>query len=72
MPESNFYMDAATKAAEAEKAGEFSYASQLWESASYAALSGSNPRWSQARADLCQDQQRMMRTLSWESEAING
>ncbi|EMK3377086.1 ANR family transcriptional regulator, partial [Vibrio parahaemolyticus] len=47
MPESSFYMDAATKAAEAEKAGEFSYASQLWESASYAALSGSNRRWSQ-------------------------
>ena len=72
MKESKFYTDASTKAVEAEKAGEFSYAGQLWESAAYSALSLENRRWAKARADFCQYQLRMMDDTTWEAEAIHG
>lgn len=56
MPESNYYMDAATKAAEAEKDGMFTIAAELWESARYSALSKENRHWSAARQDFCRHQ----------------
>ncbi|PMS49935.1 ANR family transcriptional regulator [Vibrio parahaemolyticus] len=58
MAESNFYMDAATKAAKAEREGLYSYAAQLWNSASYSALSKENRHYAQARVDYCQKQNK--------------
>ncbi|NOH26480.1 ANR family transcriptional regulator [Vibrio europaeus] len=56
MLESNYYMDAATKAAQAEKDGMFSIAAQLWESAKYSAMSKDNRHWSACRNEYCQHQ----------------
>ncbi|EKO3919725.1 ANR family transcriptional regulator [Vibrio atlanticus] len=56
MAEFNFYMDAATKAAKAERAGKYSFAAQLWESASYSALYKKNRDFAQARSEFCRKQ----------------
>ncbi|MGR2850402.1 ANR family transcriptional regulator [Vibrio vulnificus] len=61
MSESNFYMDAASKAARAERDGAFTFAKQLWESAAYSALCGQNRRWALARADRCRAQAAIQR-----------
>ncbi|MGR3221819.1 ANR family transcriptional regulator [Vibrio vulnificus] len=61
MSESNFYMDAATKAARAERDRSFVFAKQLWESAAYSALCGQNRRWALARADHCRAQVAIQR-----------
>ncbi|MGD8172166.1 ANR family transcriptional regulator [Vibrio sp. TRT 21S02] len=56
MAESNFYMDAATKAAKAEREGRYSFAALLWDSASYSALSKVNRHYAQNRVEYCQKQ----------------
>lgn len=71
MFESNFYMDAATKAAHAERTEAFTYAEQLWESAAYSAVSKLNRHWAQARADFCRRQYDLSQIENWEQEVVN-
>ncbi|HAV1517140.1 TPA: ANR family transcriptional regulator [Vibrio parahaemolyticus] len=71
MSESNFYMDAATKAARAEKDGAFTFAKQLWESAAYSALCGQNRHWALARADYCRAQVAIQRRAQEMQEVVH-
>ncbi|EID4424905.1 ANR family transcriptional regulator [Vibrio vulnificus] len=71
MSESNFYMNAATHAARAERDGSFTFAKKLWESAAYSALHAKNRHWALARADYCRNMAEFQRREEAAQEATH-